>query len=239
LCDKTKDFYTLQQVLDDILSTVSEKITYSTAVGSFNVGNKSYNNQSAAQVLETLKDSYGLYSHFKDDGILYVGFYNDVGSNNVQEFVMEDVVINNDTLEWSNLEDLSVKVTGTSVNSDNTTITYETFNRGALIISQYDDAKTDTKSFTGDTIVRYTQNQDRDSLKKWVDDLFLTYTYTGFRGDIETLGEPFVNHGDVCQLTSRKLPERNGYYLIKAIKIKDGKDGYFATLTLGIKLSKK
>ncbi|HXU27949.1 MAG TPA: hypothetical protein VN698_12030, partial [Bacteroidia bacterium] len=104
---------------------------------------------------------------------------------------------------------------------------------------QFDDAKTDNKSFKGDTIVRYTQNQDKDSLKKWVDDLFLTYTYTGFRGDIETLGEPFVNHGDVCQLTSKKLPERNGYYLIKAIKIKDGKDGYFQTLTLGIKLTKK
>ncbi|HTA63554.1 MAG TPA: hypothetical protein VK835_13910, partial [Bacteroidia bacterium] len=104
---------------------------------------------------------------------------------------------------------------------------------------QFDDAKTDTKNFSGDTIVRYTQNQDKDSLKKWVDDLFLTYTYTGFRGDIETLGEPLVNHGDVCKLISKKLPERNGYYLIKAIKIKDGKDGYFTTLTLGIKLAKK
>ncbi|HXU25737.1 MAG TPA: hypothetical protein VN698_00790, partial [Bacteroidia bacterium] len=140
--DKTKDFYTLQQLLDGILSSVDEKITYSTTLGSFNVGNTSYNNQSVAQVLESLKDSYSLYSHFKDDGKLYVEFYNNVGSNNVQEFVMEDVVINNDTLEWSNLEDLSVKVQGISVNADNTTITYEVFNRGKLIITQFDDAKT-------------------------------------------------------------------------------------------------
>ncbi|HTA62709.1 MAG TPA: hypothetical protein VK835_09650, partial [Bacteroidia bacterium] len=138
--DKTKDFYTLQQVLDGILPAVSEKITYSTALGSFNVSNTRYNNQSVAQVLETLKDSYGLYSHFKDDGKLYVGFYNDIGSDNVQEFAMEEIVINNDTLEWSNLEDLSVKVRGVSVNSDNSTIIYEVFNRGKLIVSQFDDA---------------------------------------------------------------------------------------------------
>jgi len=90
--------------------------------------------------------------------------------------------------------------------------------------------------FIGDIKIKNTKNQSEDSLKKMVLNFLPTYTYTGFKGEIETLGEPAVNHGDVCYLTSKKMPERNGYYLIKAVKINDGTKGYFQTLSLGIKL---
>lgn len=63
-----------------------------------------------------------------------------------------------------------------------------------------------------------------------------TLTYNGYRGDVHTFGEPAINHGDIINLVSNKLPERNGKYLVKAVKITDGVDGYFQTLTLGISL---
>ena len=226
-------------MLDIILSDVKEKIIYSTVDNAFDLGNLTYSNQSAAQILQNLKDTHGLYSYFKDDGSLYVGFYNDILSNNVQAFAMEEVVINDDKLEWVNADDVSVKVQGISSPSDKTKpkTTYEAFYENGTIKAGAPEA-TPKKPFVGDIKIKNTKNQSSDSLQKMVLNFLSTYTYTGFKGEIETLGEPLVNHGDICYLTSKKMPERNGYYLIKGVKITDGTKGYFQTLTLGIALYK-
>jgi hypothetical protein len=209
---------TLKQLLDGILNFVSEKIDYVTVDDNINLGKIRIDNVNAAKVLEILKDRYGLYSYFRDDGKLYVGFGNNAQLTNVEEFVMEDVVLNNETLQWTNYQDVPIKVKGISINADNTKFEYEAGQDG------------------GDFITQYTYNQTQAGLKKWVDNLLPTLTYDGWRGDIQTIGEPLVNHGDICKLISKKMPERNGSYLIKAVKIVDGTSGYFQTITLGIKL---
>jgi hypothetical protein len=231
--DDTK--YSLAQLLDIIVNSVKEKITYTTVDDKFDLGNLTYSNQSAAQILQNLKDTHGLYSYFKDDGSLYVGFYNDILSNNIQEFAMEEVVTD-DKLTWVNADDVSVKVQGISTPSDKTKdkVTYEAYYKNGNITDVVPK-----EPFIGDIKIKNTKNQNSDSLKKMVVNFLPTYTYTGFKGEIETLGEPLVNHGDVCYLTSKKMPERNGYYLIKGVKIRDGIKGYFQTISLGIALYKK
>lgn len=232
--------YSLKQLLDIILSGVKEKITYKTVDDKFDLGNLTYSNQSAAQILQNLKDTHGLYSYFLDDGSLYVGFYNDILSDNTQAFAMEEVVINDDKLEWVNADDVSVKVQGVSspANKKDAKTTYEAvYKDGNVLVSKPNSAPKEL--FIGDIKIKNTKNQSSDSLQKMVANFLPTYTYTGFKGEIETLGEPLVNHGDVCYLTSKKMPERNGYYLIKGVKITDGTKGYFQTISLGIALYKK
>ena len=41
--------------------------------------------------------------------------------------------------------------------------------------------------------------------------------YTGYVGKIKTFGEPFVRHGDIAKITSKKFPEQDGYYSIVGV----------------------
>ena len=49
--------------------------------------------------------------------------------------------------------------------------------------------------------------------------------YTGYKGSFVTFGEPYVTHGDIVKLTSKKMPERNGNYLVKSVKRSWGMEG--------------
>jgi len=61
--------------------------------------------------------------------------------------------------------------------------------------------------------------------------------YTGYRGDVETFGEPVMNHGDRAKITSSKLPERDGTFLIKKVKRVYSVDaGNHQIFTLGAKV---
>ena len=234
----------LKQLLDGMLSFVANPPKYKTVDDTIDLGHLIVNNVSAAQTLEILKDRYGLYSYFRDDGILYVGFGNNYANTAVQTLQMDGnngVVINNDTLNWTNAQDVLVKVRGKSLNTTTNVYTiYEAYMLNNKLVGKFLDnnhtPSQQDKIFGGDTIEQITINQSADSLKKWVDNMLPTLTYNGYRGDVHTFGEPAINHGDIINLVSNKLPERNGKYLVKAVKITDGVDGYFQTLTLGISL---
>ena len=151
------------------------------------------------------------------------------------------MVINNDTLNWTNAQDVLVKVRGKSLNTTTNIYTiYEAYMLNNKLVGKFLDnnhtPSQQDKIFGGDTIEQITVNQSSDSLKKWVDNMLPTLTYNGYRGDVHTFGEPAINHGDIINLVSNKLPERNGKYLVKSVKITDGVEGYFQTLTLGISL---
>jgi len=213
---------TLKQLMDIILSfqpKTQEKIQYKLIDDNMNIGKWLINNITASKVLDVLKDRYGLYSYFKDDGILYVGFPSDASDTTIQELVFEDAIINQDTLNWENADDARIKIHGVSMLSDNTTLEYDVGDEG------------------GDTITKICVNQNMAGLKKFVNEMLKGFKYTGYRGSVKTFGEPMFNAGDVVRLTSRKLPERDGNYLIKSVKIEDGTNGFFQTLELGVKVA--
>ena len=61
--------------------------------------------------------------------------------------------------------------------------------------------------------------------------------YTGYRGEVETFGEPLMLHGDRAKITSTKLPVRDGTFLIKKVKRVYSVDaGNHQFLTLGAKV---
>ena len=219
---KETNYLTLKQLIDIILSfqpATQEKIKYKLIDETLNIGKWLLNNITASKVLEVLKDRYGLYSYFKDDGILYVGFPNDASNTVINELIFEDVVINQDTLTWENADDARIKIHGVSMLSDNTKLEYDAGDEG------------------GDTITKICVNQNMAGLQKFVGEMLKGFKYTGYRGTIKTFGEPVFNSGDVVKLTSQKLHERDGNYLIKSVQIEDGTGGYFQTLELGVKVA--
>lgn len=176
-------------------------------------------NATPAAVLDKLKSEYGLYSYFRN-GVLHVGFANDASVTSEAEFKMEEVVINSDTLEWQRAEDVRIKCVAISMFPDNT--------------------KSDPIEFgdpDGNQITIHKYNMDAKSLefaaKEWIKE----NKYTGYRGEVETFGEPVMKHGDRIKLTSVKLPERDGTYLIKKVKrVYSVDSGNHQIFTLGAKV---
>jgi hypothetical protein len=176
-------------------------------------------NATPAMILDKLKSEYGLYSYFKGD-ILKVGFANDASVTSEASFKMEEVIINSDTLEWQRAEDVRIKCVAISMFPDNT--------------------KSEPIEFgdpDGNQITIHKYNMDAKSLefaaKEWIKE----NKYTGYRGEVETFGEPVMNHGDRAKITSDKLPERDGIYLIKKVKrIYGVNEGNHQIFTLGAKV---
>ena len=218
----TANSLTLKKLIDIVLSfqpATQEKITYKLVDDNMDIGKWLINNITASKVLDVLKDRYGLFSYFKDDGILYVGFPSDASKSVIQELVFEDVIINQDSLTWENADDARIKIHGVSMLSDNTSLEFDAGDEG------------------GDTITKICVNQNMAGLKLFVTEMLKGFKYTGYRGSVKTFGEPVLNSGDVVKLTSRKLPERNGNYLVKSVKVENGTGGYFQTLELGVKVA--
>lgn len=175
-------------------------------------------NATPAMVLDKLRTEYGLYSYFKD-GRLKIGFANNASDTKEASFVMEEVVINSDELEYQIEDEIKIKVKAISMMPDNSKIEVEV-----------GDSDGEQK-----TIHKYNLNEA--DLKKVANAWLADFKYTGFVGELETFGEPYLRHGDRAKITSRKLPERDGTYLIRVVKRKFSVGGgWRQSFTLGAKV---
>lgn len=183
---------TIKNLLDAILT-----IPYN-LIDDLPLGSITFTKVSVARVLDELKKQYGLFSYFVD-GKLHIGFANDASRTKEAEFKMEEVVINSDDLEWQNEADMKIGVTAINMTLDNVK---------TEVTSGDPDGDQKTYHYTGLTTTE---------LQKIADKTVIDFKYTGFKGNLETFGEPVLYHGDRCNITSVKLPERNGTYLIKKV----------------------
>lgn len=211
----TSDNVSLTELLNYI---IDDDIEFK-AIDDIQLGQFRVKNASPSQVLDKLKTEYGLYSYFVD-GVLNVGFPLNAADTNEGLFEMEKVVINADDLVYQIEDEVKVKVKAISIMPDNSKIEVEV-----------GDPEGEQK-----TIHKYNLNESdlRKVAEAWVGD----FKYTGFEGDLETFGEPKMNFGDRCKIVSSKLPERNGVYLIKAVKRTYSVDGgYRQIFTLDKKVA--
>jgi len=204
--------------LDELLDYMLPNIEFK-AIDNINLGSFRSINATPAQVLDKLKSEYGLFSYFID-GVLNVGFANDASRTNEEEFEMESVGINSDDLEYRIADQIKLKVVAISMMPDNSKI-------------QVESGDPD-----GDTRTLHFYNLNKTDLQKVADKWVKEYKYSGFVGNLETFGEPYVTHGDRAKITSKKLPERNGTYLIKAVKRSCSvTGGYRQFINLGVKIA--
>jgi len=225
----------LKELLDYCLS--DHDIEFD-VIDNIDLGQRRFVNLTPAAMLDVLKSEYGLYSYFKNKvnkttgeveidkktnkpvRILHVGFANDAAITHEASFKMEEVIINSDTLEWSRAEDVRIQCSAISMFPDNT-------KSDPIIVGDPDGNQI--------TIHKYNMNESalRFAAEQWIKE----NKYTGYRGDVETFGEPVMNHGDRAKITSSKLPERDGTFLIKKVKrIYSVDAGNHQIFTLGAKV---
>lgn len=210
-----KDNLTLRELLNNIIpDAVSLGEIADTEIGSFRISNSS-----PAMVLDKIKSDLGLYSYFKD-GKLNVGFANNAASTNEATLEMEKQVINSEDLDYQIKEDIKIRVKAVSIMPDNSKIEVVVGDENGEQHSIH------TSNLNKAALTKYAQ--------KWADEA----KYTGFKGDLETFGEPYLRHGDRVKIISKRYPEKNGTYLIKRVKRKLSADvGVRQIFTLGVKVA--
>lgn len=217
------DNITLKQLMDWIFHEgnyrdLLDGITYE-VVDNIKLGQLRVSNLSPAQVFDKLRDKYGLYTYMVGQKV-YIGFANNALSTVEKEYKMEEVCINSNDLDYQRVEDITIKVKVISILPDNSRVEGEA-----------GDAEGEQRTYHVYNI--QTAEECQKIAQKYVDE----YKYTGFRGWFRTLGQPVLHHGDRLKMTSTKLPERNGTYLVKSVKRTFSvTGGYKQDFELGIKL---
>lgn len=206
---------TLKQLLDNILPA---DIEYAEPLLDVNLGQFRKANASVSMVLDELRKEYGLYSYFRD-GLLYVGLPSNASDTVTQEFEFERTIIDDSELQYQLSKDISVKVVAKLIGLNNTfeEVTVGDTDGSQITFHLYWDGVTLPKP----------------NLKEFAQLKLDESKYDGYRGSFETFGEPYVRHGDIVKLTSKKLPERDGNYLVTSVKRTFGMGGYRQVIEVG------
>jgi len=216
----------LSQLLDHIIpDEINYKIIVSNSTGSgttddVNLGSFVATKVSVTEILNTLKDVYGLYSYFKDD-VLFVGLPNDASDSKTENFTFEENIIDGTTLEYQQADDIHTKVVAISMNEDNT--------KKQIEVGDKD----------GSQRTYYTYNANEEELKIFANAKLNEVKYTGYFGKFKTFGEPYVRHGDIAKITSKKFSEQDGFYQIVGVQYNwDTSEGYTRDIDIGQFLGK-
>jgi hypothetical protein len=171
-----------------------------------------------AQVLEQLKESYGLNSFFRlnnEKPVLVIGKpYSDQSSDFEYTF-SKDILAHN--LEFKRKEDIKLKVIAISNNRD-----------GSKIEVQVGDADGEERTLNFYNVSKATLTElatvEIDKMK-----------YDGYRGSLTVSGQHKAVHGSVVKLTDNTYPERGGRFFVEKAITKFGNQGFTRELTLGAK----
>lgn len=187
----------LNELLNQI---IPDDIELSADIIDIDLGKVIFSRMTASEILQKIKDTHGLFSYFVDKK-LYVGFQSNALSTTEHRFIMERQVINANDLYYKRAEDVPLKVTTISIDNNNVKTTYE---------AGEEDGEERTYHY---------YNVGQDALKQYAEEKLRELSYTGFHGTMLTFLEPLVSHGERVNITSNKLPEMNGVYLVKSVTI--------------------
>lgn len=205
---------TLKELLDII---IPDEIEY-TIVDNIKLGKFRITNATPAMILEKLRETHGLFSYFVGT-TLNVGFASNALDTREAEFIMEEVVINSNDLYYRQAAEVLIKVRATSMDDNNVKISVE--------VGDDDGEQRDYHYY----------NVTQDTLKDLATKRLEEEKYTGFFGTLETFLEPYLRPGDRAKIVSKKLPERNGTYLVTDVnRSVDVNIGGRQKLGLGIKV---
>lgn len=196
------DTYSLDDLLDSILP---DYIHYEAL--DVQLAKRAYTNVSVTRILEDLRSTYGLYSYFRkdenDEPILHVGFASDASTGRTVEFKFEENIIDDSNLEYQIADNIFYKVVVKLMDENNNVVEYT-----------YGDTDGSQRTFH----LYWDTSKPKPDVEKFGKDQLEKLKYTGYKGSFVTFGEPYVTHGDIVKLTSDKMPERDGSYLVKEVK---------------------
>lgn len=203
------DTYSLDDLLDSILP---DYIKYECL--DMQLAKRAYTNVSVSRILEDLRSTYGLYSYFRlnenNESVLHVGFASDASTGNTVEFEFENNIIDDSSLTYQVEDDVYYKVVVKLMNENNEVTEYT-----------YGDTDGSQRTFH----LYWDSSKPKPDVEKFGKEQLAKLKYTGYKGSFTTFGEPYVTNGDIVKLTSKKMPERNGNYLVKGVKRTWGIEG--------------
>ena len=179
------------------------------------LGTIRFTNRNVAYILKELRDTYGLYSWFRN-GTLHSGliYKPEIGQRKAR-FVFGENILNPYDLEYKNEKDVKIKIKAISVKPDNKREEVETGD---------EDGETRTLHF---------YNVPKSELKARAESEIKRLKYTGFYGGLKTFGEPTLFHGDIANIQDNTNPDRNGFYIIKGVDYETSvNSGFVQTLKL-------
>lgn len=170
-------------------------------------------NASTAEVLQYLKEDYGLYSWVRN-GTLYAGlaYWPELANRHTLRWGRN--VIDSD-LAYRRPEDVKVQAKAISIQPDNSKREVTVGDAG------------------GDTITLHFYDLSESELKAAAERELSRRNFGGYEGSIEILGQPFIEHGDIVTLDDPAYPDRVGQYLVERVTRSFGQGGYRQTIELG------
>ncbi|MBD2769699.1 hypothetical protein IC235_17555 [Hymenobacter sp. BT664] len=209
---------TLRKLLADLVPTA----ILSPSIPDMRIDTFRADRTTTAGVLKKLKDDYpGLCAYFRD-GRLFVGLtYTEFTSTSGVEAALalysfqQNIV--DDNLTYQRKEDVHIK---------------------AKVVAMHQNGKRTTTE-AGDvdgeerTITLRTETKDKTVLKLLAEAELAKFKYDGYRGDFTGFGVPRIIHSGVADLLDTKHPQRSGRYLVDAVGISFGPEGYRRKVTLG------
>jgi hypothetical protein len=216
---KCEDAYNLKQQslnlsfksvsLADLVASITDM---ETMVADAQLGTFRIKNATAAQVLEELKNTYGLYSWIEDE-VLHVGLaYEDLNHGAVKFAVGTNVVRN--SLTYRQEEDTRVGAKAISILPNNQKIEVVVGDTGGYMQTLY---------FVG---------LEKGELKARAEEKLKELKFDGYEGSFEAFGSPLINHSRVVEFIDPNLPERNGKYYVRSVEVQYGDNGYRQTVEL-------
>jgi hypothetical protein len=173
-----------------------------------------------ASILDHLKSHYGLTCTFRG-GVLYAGLRYDTTDPlnlNIHEFVFERDIIDDSRLVYKREDDVLIKLKAVSINDKNEKIEVE------------------VGDTFGDQRTMYFYGLDEKALREIAEESIVKMKYEGFFGSFETFLQPKVEPGDAVKMVNKKLPEKDGVYLVKAVDATWGVYGGRQTIHLDRKV---
>lgn len=175
----------------------------------------------AAKVIESLKDQYGLDAYYKPDGTLYVGLpYGEYDSTQTDKVLYNtELNVIDKRLQYQRADNVRIKLKLISMLPNGSKLTYEAGDPD------------------GEVRTRHEYNLTLQELKSIADERLKLYKTTGLKGSITTFGVPRISHGMVADISDPQNPEYNGAYLVDGVKVTYGMRGFRREVQLGKKVS--
>ena len=215
---------TLKQLLTDI---IPKPLTFECP--DLKLGRFQTDNESSFQVLQRIKNDYGLYSRLQN-GHLKVNLRDIVTGGDIKDvhtYVLNPVntagnLVKKNELKFKRKEDYKLHVKVSSVTTAGKKLTVEVGNK---------DKGSSLLQFT------YPGNHTEAELRKIATSMYNNRCYDGYTGTITGFGLPRTHAGDALVIEDKAEPDRSGKYLIEKVVITyDESSGFSRKNTLSYKI---
>ena len=229
---KTYKNSTIQEIIKDLLSEIeptksgitlklhpeSDNIDIINFVAATKIGDAI----TGLQLIQLIKDKYGLAIYFNNNGELYIGLMYKQNLGDITYKMGLNVIRRECNLNFRKKEDIKLKIKAVHIDSSGNRTEVSVGDGGGLerTVILYDVA-------------------DKTKLQEIAKNSLDKYKYDGYQGTIKTFLEPQCFPANTAVLSDSKYPDRDGDYYIEEVTTEFGVKGARRTIQIGPKISLK